>query len=80
MARSSHLTNLPLKKGLLQNAPKFYYKKWQKCVTKRGSFSMTSGGDSGLSTLCHSCELSCQQGVLKAFPGPGHILSEDGVI
>ena len=45
-ARCFHLTNLPLEKGLLQNASKFYYKMRQlfyyktrqKCVTKRGSF------------------------------------------
>ena len=37
------------------------------------------GRDGGLSTLCHSCGFSCQQRVLKTFPGPGYLDSEDGV-
>ena len=32
----------------------------------------------GLSTLCHSWEFACQQRVLKTFPGPGYLHSEDG--
>ena len=34
--------------------------------------------DGGLSTLCHSCGFACQQRVLKTFPGPGYLRSEDG--
>ena len=30
--------------------------------------------------LCHSCLFACQQRVLKTFPGPGYLLSEDGVV
>ena len=36
--------------------------------------------DGGLSGLCHSCEFACQQRVLKTFPGPGYLRSEDGVV
>ena len=36
--------------------------------------------DGGLITLCHSCEFACQQRVLKTFPGPGYLHSEDGVV
>ena len=36
--------------------------------------------DGGLSTLCHSCGFACQQRVLKTFPGPGYLHSEDGVV
>ena len=38
------------------------------------------GRDGGLSTLCHSCGFACQQRVLKTFPGPGYLHSEDGVV
>ena len=34
----------------------------------------------GLSTLCHSCRLACQHRVLKPFPGPGYLHSDDGVV
>ena len=30
--------------------------------------------------LCHSCRFACQQRVLKKFPGPGYLHSEDGVV
>ena len=36
--------------------------------------------DGGLSTLCPSCGFACQQKVLKTFPGPGYLHSEDGVV
>ena len=36
--------------------------------------------EGGLSTLCHSCGFACQQRVLKTFPGPGYLHSEDGVV
>ena len=38
------------------------------------------GMDGGLSTLGHSCWFACQQRVLKTFPGPGYLRSEDGVV
>ena len=38
------------------------------------------GREGGLSTLCHNCGFACQQRVLKTFPGPGYICSEDGVV
>ena len=38
------------------------------------------GRDGDLSTLCHSCRVVCQQMVLKTFPGPGYLPSEDGVV
>ena len=37
-------------------------------------------GDGGLSTLSHSCGLACQKRVLKSFPGPGYLHSNDGVV
>ena len=36
--------------------------------------------DGALSTLCHSCGFSCQQRVLKTFPGPDYLHSQDGVV
>ena len=36
--------------------------------------------DGGLSTLSHSCWFSCQQRVLKTFPGHGYLHSEDEVV
>ena len=38
------------------------------------------GRDGGLSTLCHSCRFAYQQRVLKMFPGPGYLRSEDRVV
>ena len=38
------------------------------------------GRNGGLSTLCHSYDLSGEQKVLKTFPGPGYLRSENGVI
>ena len=35
--------------------------------------------DGGSSTLCYSSGFACQQRVLKTFPGPGYLRSEDGV-
>ena len=34
----------------------------------------------GLSTLCHSCEFVCKQRVLKRFPGPGYLHTDDRVV
>ena len=34
----------------------------------------------GLSTMCHSCGVAFQQRVLKAFPGPGYLCSEDKIV
>ena len=36
--------------------------------------------DGGLSTLCHGCGFASQQRVLKTFPSPGYLRSEDGVV
>ena len=36
--------------------------------------------DDGLSIVCHSCGFACHQRVLKTFPGPGYLHSEDGVV
>ena len=36
--------------------------------------------DGHLSTLCHSCVFACHQRVLKTFPGPGYLHSDDGVV
>ena len=33
-----------------------------------------------MSTLSHNCGFACQQRVLKTFPGPSHLRSEDGVV
>ena len=38
------------------------------------------GRDGGLSTLCQGCGFACQQRVLKTFPSPGYLRSEDGVV
>ena len=35
--------------------------------------------DGSLSTLCHSWRFDYQQRVLKTFPGPGYLSSEDGL-
>ena len=48
-----------------------------------GSIPLTLGligRDGGLSTLCHSYGFACQQRVLKMFPGPDYLRSEDGVV
>ena len=36
--------------------------------------------DGSLSTLCHSCGFCCQERVLKTFPSPDFLCSEDGVV
>ena len=38
------------------------------------------GRDDGLSTPCYSCGFTCQQRVLKTFPGSGYLHSKDGVV
>ena len=48
-----------------------------------GSISLALGligKDGGLSTLCDSCVLACQQRVLKTFPGLDYPHSKDGVV
>ena len=40
---------------------------------------MLIGKDGGLSSLCHGCGFDHQQRVLKTFPGPGYLCSEDRV-
>ena len=37
------------------------------------------GRDGGLSTPFYSCGFAYQQRVVKTFPGPGYLRSEDGV-
>ena len=34
----------------------------------------------GLSIPCHSCGFACQKRVLKTFPGPGYLRSDDGIV
>ena len=41
---------------------------------------MAIGRDGDLSTLCHNCGFACQQSVLKAFPDPDFLHSEDGIV
>ena len=38
------------------------------------------GRDGGLITLYHNCGFACQQRLLKTFPGPSYLRSEDGVV
>ena len=38
------------------------------------------GRDAGLRTLYHRCGFACQQRVLKTFPGPSYLHSEDRVV
>ena len=48
-----------------------------------GSISLAWGlkvRDGGLSPLCHSCGLICQQNVQKTFPSPGYLHSQDGLV
>ena len=56
---------------------------WLTISSCYGSISLALeliGRDGGLSTLCHCCGFACQQRVLKTFPGPGYLHSEDGVV
>ena len=56
---------------------------WLTISSWEGSIPLALGliwKDGGLSTVCHSCGLACQQSVLKTFFGPGFVLSEDGVV
>ena len=41
---------------------------------------MLIGRGDGLNSLCHSCDFDCQQSVLKRFPGPANLCSENGVV
>ena len=59
---------------------KFGYSSLFYLVTAQSQCLMGIGRDRGLSTLCHSCGFSCQQRVLKTFPGPGFLRSEDGIV
>ena len=54
-----------------------------KFVSCYGSIPLTlvlTGRNGGLTTLCHSFGFACQQMVLKTFPGPDYLRSEDGVV
>ena len=60
-----------------------YIYTWLTISSCYGSIPLTLvliGRDGGLSTLCHSCRFTSQQRVLKTFPGPGFLRSEDGVV
>ena len=56
---------------------------WLTISSCYGSIPLTLGliwRDGGLSTLCHSCGFACKQRMLKTFPVPGYIRSEDGIV
>ena len=56
---------------------------WLTISSCNGSIPLTLGligRDGGLSTLCHSYRFACQQRVLKMFPGPDYLHSEDGAV
>ena len=36
--------------------------------------------DDGLSALCHGDGFACHQRVLKMFPGPGYLISDDWIV
>ena len=57
-----------------------FFKVWRQTDFRRVDAICLIGRDGGLSTLCHSCGFACQQRVLKTFPGPGYLHSEDGVV
>ena len=40
---------------------------------------MVIGRDCGFTTPCHSCRFTCQQRVLKAFPGRCYLCTEGGI-
>ena len=48
-------------------------------ATTQSHSIMAIGRDNGLSTLCHSCRFTCQQRVLKTFPGSDYLYPEDGI-
>ena len=49
-------------------------------ATAQSQYIMALGRDGVLSTLCHSCGFAYQQRVLKTFPHPVYLYSEDGVV
>ena len=56
---------------------------WLNISSCYGSIPLALGliaRDGGLSTLCHSCGLPCQQNVLKTFPGSGYVHSVGEVV
>ena len=62
---------------------KFVYMAYHFILLRLNPFDLSLGligRDGGLSTLCHGCEFACQQRVLKTFPGPGYLHSEDEVV
>ena len=55
---------------------------WLTISSCYGSIALAFGlivGDGCLSTLCCTCWFACQQRVLKTFPGPDYLHSEDAV-
>ena len=56
---------------------------WLTISSCYGSVSLATGligKDDGLSTLCPSCELACQQRVINTFPGPSYLRFEHGLV
>ena len=49
-------------------------------TTAQSQYFMAMERDVGLSILCHSCGFTCHQRVLKTFPVPDYLSSEDGVV
>ena len=49
-------------------------------ATAQSQCLVAIGRDGSLNTLCHSWGFACQGRVLKMFPGPGYLLSVDGVV
>ena len=56
---------------------------WLTISSCYGSISLVFGlivRDGVLTTLGHSCGFFCKQSVLKTFPGPDYLHSEDGIV
>ena len=68
--------------GTEQNQNRIIYI-WRTISSCYGSIPLALGligRDGGLSTQCHSFWLAFQERVLKTFPGPGYLCSEDGIV
>ena len=49
-------------------------------ITTNGEKSEYMYRDGGLKALCHSFRFAYQQKVLKTFPAPGYLCSENGIV
>ena len=49
-------------------------------LLRQSQYLMVIEKDGGLSTLCDSCRFICQQSVLKTFPGPDYLWSDDRIV